>query len=120
MAPATLGLVVGVVFASPLSHWLGLGHQPWLVRAGAVGLWAQTNYQQLTALFRVEERSTQYATASVANVLITVAAMVVFVAVFHWGAIGLVVGNFTGTLVVYLALVAYRTEQLGLEVDRTP
>ena len=45
--------------------------------------------------------------------------MVVFVAVFHWGAIGLVVGNFTGTLVVYLALVAYRTEQLGLEFDRT-
>jgi O-antigen/teichoic acid export membrane protein len=45
--------------------------------------------------------------------------MVVFVAVFHWGAIGLVVGNFTGTLVVYVALVAYRTEQLGLEFDRT-
>jgi O-antigen/teichoic acid export membrane protein len=45
--------------------------------------------------------------------------MVVFVAVFHWGAIGLVVGNFTGTLVVYVALVAYRTEQLGLEFDGT-
>jgi O-antigen/teichoic acid export membrane protein len=44
--------------------------------------------------------------------------MVLFVAVFHWGAIGLIVGNFTGTLVVYLALVLYRTEQLGLEFDR--
>ncbi|MGZ4290525.1 MAG: lipopolysaccharide biosynthesis protein [Gaiellaceae bacterium] len=118
MAMATLGLVVGVVFASPLAHWLGLGHDPWLVRAGAVGLWAQTNYQQLTNLFRVEERSTAFAIASVTNVLVTVAAMVVFVAVFHWGAIGLVVGNFTGTLVVYLALLAYRTEQLGLEWDR--
>ena len=30
--------------------------------------------------------------------------MVLFVAVFHWGAIGLVVGNFIGTLVVYLVL----------------
>ena len=119
MATATLGLALGLVFAGPISHWIGLGHAPWLVRAGAVGLWAQTNYQQLTALFRVEERSTAYAIASVANVLVTVAAMVVFVAVFHWGAIGLVVGNFTGTLVVYLALVAYRTEQLGLEFDRT-
>jgi len=118
MATATVGLVLGLAFAGPISHWLGLGHQPWLVRAGAVGLWAQTNYQQLTALFRVEERSTAYAIASVANVLVTVAAMVVFVAVFHWGAIGLVVGNFTGTLVVYVALVAYRTEQLGLEFDR--
>jgi O-antigen/teichoic acid export membrane protein len=119
MAMSTLGLVLGVVFAGPVGHWIGLGHDPNLVRAGAVGLWAQTNYQQLTALFRVEERSVAYAIASVANVLITVAAMVLFVAVFHWGAVGLVVGNFTGTLCVYLVLVAYRSEQLGLEFDRT-
>jgi O-antigen/teichoic acid export membrane protein len=118
MAMSTIGLVLGIVFASPLAHLIGLGHDPALVRAGAVGLWAQTNYQQLTALFRVEERSAQYAVASVANVLITVAAMVAFVAVFHWGAIGLVVGNFTGTLVVYAVLLAYRNEQLGLEFDR--
>src|SRR5207253_1231476 len=111
------GLVLGLIFAAPISHWIGLGHDPSLVRAGAVGLWAQTNYQQLTALFRVEERSTQYAIASVANVLITVVAMVLFVAVFHWGAIGLVVGNFTGTLIVYVVLLAYRNEQLGLEFD---
>jgi O-antigen/teichoic acid export membrane protein len=118
MTTATAGLVLGLVFAGPIGHWIGLGHDPSLVRAGAVGLWAQTNYQQLTALFRVEERSVAYAIASVANVLITVAAMVVFVAVLHWGAIGLVVGNFTGTLCVYVALVVYRTEQLGLELDR--
>jgi O-antigen/teichoic acid export membrane protein len=118
MAMSTVGLVLGIVFASPIAHLIGLGHDPALVRAGAVGLWAQTNYQQLTALFRVEERSAQYAVASIANVLITVAAMVVFVAVFHWGAIGLVVGNFTGTLAVYAVLLAYRNEQLGLEFDR--
>ena len=97
----------------------GLGHDPTLIRAGAVGLWAQTNYQQLTALFRVEERSVAYAIASVANVLITVVAMVLFVAVLHWGAVGLVVGNFVGTLSVYFALLAYRSEQLGLQFDRT-
>jgi O-antigen/teichoic acid export membrane protein len=118
MAMSTLGLVLGVAFAGPVSHWLGLGHDPGLVRAGAVGLWAQANYQQLTALFRVEERSTSYAIASVANVIITVTAMVVFVSTFHWGAIGLVAGNFTGTLCIYLILLAYRREQLGLEFDR--
>jgi O-antigen/teichoic acid export membrane protein len=115
MAAATFGLVIGVVFAPQIAHLLGLGGDAWLVRAGAVGLWAQTNYQQLTNLFRAEERSTAFAVASVANVLITVVAMVLFVAVFHWGAIGLVVGNFTGTLAVYFALLLYRTEQLGLE-----
>ena len=130
MAMSTLGLALGIVFAGPVAHALGLsywtGHgadrhfhsAAMLVRAGAVGLWAQTNYQQLTALFRVEERSVSYAIASVSNVLITVAAMVVFVAVFHWGAVGLIAGNFTGTLVVYVALVGYRSEQLGLEFDR--
>src|ERR1700760_4392930 len=76
MGMATLGLVVGGVFAPQIAHLLGLGHDATLVRAGAVGLWAATNYNQLTSLFRVEERSTQYAIASVANVLITVAAMV--------------------------------------------
>jgi len=119
MAMSTVGLVLGLVFAGPIAHWIVPVHDPTLIRAGAVGLWAQTNYQQLTALFRVEERSTSYAIASVANVLLTVAAMVVFIAVFHWGAVGLVVGNFTGTLAVYLVLLAYRREQLGLEFDRT-
>ncbi len=118
MGMATLGLVVAFAFAAPLAHLLGLGDHASLVRAGAVGLWAQTNYQQLTALFRVEERSVAYAIASVTNVLITVAAMVLFVAVFKWGAVGLIVGNFTGTLIVYFALLAYRHEQLGLELDR--
>jgi O-antigen/teichoic acid export membrane protein len=118
MAMSTLGLVLGLAFAPQIAHLIGLGGDANLVRAGAVGLWAQTNYNQLTSLFRVEERSTQYAVASVVNVLVTVAAMVLFVAVFHWGAIGLVVGNFTGTLAVYLALLVYRNEQLGLEFDR--
>jgi O-antigen/teichoic acid export membrane protein len=118
MSMSTVGLVLGVVFAGPIAHVLGLGDHGSLVQAGAVGLWAQTNYNQLTSLFRVEERSAQYALASVANVLLTVSAMVLFVAVFHWGAIGLIVGNFTGTLIVYLALLAYRSEQLGLDFDR--
>src|SRR6185312_16486504 len=48
MTTATVGLVLGLVFAAPIGHWIGLGHDPNLVRAGAVGLWAQTNYQQLT------------------------------------------------------------------------
>jgi O-antigen/teichoic acid export membrane protein len=117
MAMSTLGLLLGVVFAAPVGHWIGLGHDPNLVRAAAVGLWAQTNYQQLTALFRVEERSVQYAIASVGNVLITVVAMVLFVAYFHWGAVGLVVGNFTGTLLVYAVLLAYRHEHHGAQFD---
>src|SRR5881397_2513484 len=47
MGSATLGLVIGLAFAPQISHLLGLGDAPWLVRAGAIGLWAATNYQQL-------------------------------------------------------------------------
>src|SRR5204863_1484112 len=90
----------------------------WLVRAAFVGLWAQMNYEQLTSLFRVEERSLQFVYASVANVLITVGATVLLVVGLHKGATGAVVGNFIGTLSVYLVLLAYRRYQLGLQFDR--
>jgi O-antigen/teichoic acid export membrane protein len=117
MGMATLGLVLGFVFAQPLSNWLNLD-DPWLVRAGFVGLWAQMNYAQMTSLFRVEERPVQFAIASVANVLITIGATIALVVGQHKGAIGAVVGNFLGTLTVYIVLLAYRRYQLGFEFDR--
>jgi len=106
MTMATLGLVVVAALATPIAQWLfddaGAAN---LVRASAVALWAQLNYMQLTNLFRVEERSVAFVLASLTNILITVGAT-------------LVVGNFTGTLVVYLALLGYRREQLGLQMSR--
>jgi len=72
MAMATVGLILGFAFATPIAHLLSLGDEPWLVRAGAVGLWAQMNYSQLTNLFRAEERAVQFVIASIANILITV------------------------------------------------
>jgi O-antigen/teichoic acid export membrane protein len=117
MGAATLGLVLGLVFAPQLSDLLGLD-DPTLVRAAFVGLWAQMNYEQLTALFRVEQRPWAFLGASLANIAITVAATLLFVVRLDWGATGVVAGNFTGTLLVYVALVGYRREQLGLELDR--
>ena len=38
-------------------------------RAAFVGLWAGMNYEQLTSLFRVEERSVAFVSASLANIL---------------------------------------------------
>ena len=117
MATSTAGLVAGWILASPIADALNVEDAA-LVRAAFVALWAQMNYEQLTALFRVEERSTAFVAASLANVLLTIATTVLLVVVFDEGALGVIVGNFTGTLVVYLALVGYRREQLGLELDR--
>jgi O-antigen/teichoic acid export membrane protein len=118
MVMATAGLVVGFVLATPLAHGLKLGNDPWLVRAAFVGLWAQMNYEQLTSLFRVEERSTAFVIASLANVLITIGATLLLVVGLHKGPTGAVVGNFVGTLAVYLPLLLYRRFQLGLRFDR--
>ena len=118
MGMATVGLAIGFAAADPLARWLHLD-DPWLVRAGFVGLWAQMNYSQLTALFRVEERPVQFAVASVANVLITIGSTIALVIGAHKGAIGAVIGNFLGTLTVYLALLAYRRYQLGFQFDRS-
>jgi O-antigen/teichoic acid export membrane protein len=117
MAMATLGLALGLVLAPQLSDWLKLD-DPWLVRAGFVGLWAQMNYAQMTALFRVEQRPVSFAIASIANVLITIGSTVALVIGAHKGAIGAVIGNFLGTLSVYVVLLGYRRYQLGLQFDR--
>ena len=119
MAMATLGLVVGLILAEPISDWLfDTGDHTTLVRAAFVLLWAQMNYEQMTSLFRVEERAVAFTAATLVNLAVTVAATVLFVVVFDWGATGVVAGNFTGTLLVYAALLVYRHEQLGLTFDR--
>ena len=116
---ATFGLVVGSLFASEISQLLfETDSKANLVRAALVLLWAQMNYEQLTSLFRVEERSVSYVAATLANVIITVVATILLVAVWHKGAVGVIVGNFTGTLAVFFVLLGYRRFQLGLEFDR--
>jgi O-antigen/teichoic acid export membrane protein len=119
MATATAGLAAGLIAAEPLADLLGLEEDgTTLVRAAFVGLWAQMNYEQLTSLFRVEQRSGAFLAASLANIAITVGTTLLLVVQFDLEALGVIVGNFTGTLVVYLALLGYRREQLGLSFDR--
>jgi O-antigen/teichoic acid export membrane protein len=117
MASATVGLAAGILLAEPIANLLGLD-DPNLVRAGFVGIWAQMNYEQLTSLFRAEERSTAFVIASLANIGVTIAATLLLVVVWEKGALGVIVGNFAGTLVVYLALLAVHREQLGLQFSR--
>jgi O-antigen/teichoic acid export membrane protein len=118
MGAATIALAVGLVVAGPISTALfGTSEHADLVRAAFVGLWASMNYDQLTALFRVEERSVSYSIASLANVLLTVGVTILLVVVLDQGPLGVLVGNFSGTLGVYAVLLAYRRSQLGLEFD---
>jgi O-antigen/teichoic acid export membrane protein len=119
MGMATIGLVIGLAFSSEIALWLfGSRSTTELVAASFVGLWAGMNWAQITSLFRVEERSVAYVSATVANILITVGATLVLVVGLDAGPLGVIVGTFTGTLAVYVVLLAYRREQLGLQFDR--
>src|SRR5918996_1792367 len=120
LAASTAVLVAGVALAQPIS-WL-LFHtrsHDGLVIAAFVGLWAAMNYEQMTSLFRVEQRSTAYVAATLTNVALTIAATVLLVVVFDKGPLGVLVGNLTGTLLVYFALLAYNRGALGLQFDRS-
>jgi O-antigen/teichoic acid export membrane protein len=119
MSMATLGLVAGLVLSPEISELLFGSPDDWeLVAASFVNLWVNMNYEQLTSLFRLEERSTAFVSASLANIFLTVAATLVLVVALDQGPLGVIVGNFLGTLLVYVALVGYRREQLGLQFDR--
>jgi O-antigen/teichoic acid export membrane protein len=119
MTMATAGLVVGVALAPSISDLLFGSSDDWeLVAASFVNLWVNMNYEQLTSLFRLEERSKAFVSASLANIVLTVAATLVLVVPLDQGPLGVIVGNFVGTLLVYLVLAGYRREQLGLQFDR--
>ena len=127
MTYSTLALVLCIVFASQLAGWLSVAYHPGahlqgsgasLVIATGVLLWVNVNYTQMTNLFRAEQRSVAFSLATLANIAVTVPLTVILVVVYKQGPLGIIVGNLSGTLVVYIALLAYRREQLGLQFDR--
>jgi O-antigen/teichoic acid export membrane protein len=119
MGAATGVLVAGVVFAGTLSSLLfsTASHRD-LVMAAFVGLWAAMNYEQMTSMFRVEKRASAYVVATLANLTVTVTATVLLVVVYEQGPLGVIVGNFTGTLLVYAGLLVHRRGVLGFAFDR--
>jgi O-antigen/teichoic acid export membrane protein len=119
MGMSTVGLVGGLALSPEVASALfGSSDDAAVVAASFVVLWSQMNWEQMLQLFRVEERSVAYVSATLANLGVTVAATLTLVVALDKGPLGVMVGNFTGTLVVYAALLGYRREQLGLQFDR--
>jgi O-antigen/teichoic acid export membrane protein len=127
MTYSTLALALCILFASQIASLLGVDYRPGvalqgsgtsLVIATAVLLWVNVNYAQMTNLFRAEQRSVAFTIATLLNIGITVPLTVILVVVYREGPLGIIVGNLSGTLVVYIALLGYRREQLGIQFDR--
>jgi O-antigen/teichoic acid export membrane protein len=100
----TVVAAVLAALARPLSK-LVLGHHDSLTFLVAVlGLWAFTNLELAYGLLRVDERLRAYATASLSNVALTIAASLVLVVGLGDGARGLLLGNYGASTVVLFAL----------------
>lgn len=99
---AAAALLAG--FAGPLSKLLLSHRDSTTFLIAVLGLWSFTNLELAYGLLRVEERLRAYATASLLNVLGTVAASVVLVVGLGLRARGLLLGNYAVSAVVLLGL----------------
>jgi O-antigen/teichoic acid export membrane protein len=104
LVATTVVSVILAVGADPVSNVVLGYHDATTLRIAVLGLWTFTNLELAYGLLRVDERLRLYATASVSNVLMTVAASVVLVVVAGEGARGLLLGNYAASTVVLFAL----------------
>ncbi|MEA2199165.1 MAG: hypothetical protein QOJ25_3216 [Solirubrobacteraceae bacterium] len=106
LVTSTLVAAVAAAAAGPLSR-LVLGpvpHATELFLIAVLGLWSFTNLELAYGLLRVDERVRTYATASLINVALTIAASVVLVVGFGLGARGLLLANYGASTLVLLGL----------------
>ena len=96
----TIVSVVLLLLAAPLSGVVLNHRDPGLLRVAVLGLWAFTNQELAWAVLRVDERLRAYATASVVNVLLTIAATVTLVVGLGLGPRGYLLGNYGSTTIV--------------------
>jgi O-antigen/teichoic acid export membrane protein len=103
VATTAVSLVL-LVFAAPLSNLVLSHRQPQLFRIAVLGLWSFTNLEYAYAVLRVDERLRAYATASLTNVVLTVASVVTLVVGFGLGARGYLLGNYGVSTLVLVGL----------------
>ena len=100
----TVTALLAAAVAGPLSSLLLGFEDAGLMRIAVLGLWAFTNLEIAYALLRVDERRRLYMTASLCNVVLSVALTVTLVVALDQGARGYLAGNYVGSAVVLLGL----------------
>jgi O-antigen/teichoic acid export membrane protein len=115
---ATLGALVALPFAGPISEALLGRSEPGLARIAIGGLWTLTLFEYLLTLFRLEERARAYFATTMASVLTTIPVTVALVVVGDEGARGLLLGSYATGAAFVLGLVALQRHRLSLALDR--
>jgi O-antigen/teichoic acid export membrane protein len=115
---ATLGALVLLPFAGPLSEALLDEPSPRLARIAIGGLWVLTMSEFMLTLFRLEERARAFFVTTILNVLATIAVTVVLVVGLGEGARGLLLGSYATGAVFVVSLIAWQRRRLSLRFDR--
>jgi O-antigen/teichoic acid export membrane protein len=114
---STLGALVALPFAGPLSELLLNESAPELMRIAIGGLWVLTLWEFMLTLFRLEERARAFFVTTILNVVAAIALTVVLVVVLDEGARGLLLGSYASGAAFVVALIALQWRHLSLRLD---
>src|SRR4249919_3603012 len=115
---ATVGALIALPFATPISEALLDRPAPDLARVAIGGLWVLTMFEFMLTLFRLEERARAFFVTTIVNVLVTIGLTVVLVVGAGEGARGLLVGSYASGAVFVLGLIVLQRRRLSLLFDR--
>jgi O-antigen/teichoic acid export membrane protein len=115
---STLGALLLLPFAGPLSEALLDESAPGLVRIAIGGLWVLTMWEFMLTLFRLEERARAFFVTMILNVLAAIALTVVLVVGLEEGARGLLLGSYAAGGAFVVALIVWQRRRLSLRFDR--
>lgn len=115
---STLGALVALPFAGPLSELLVDESAPDLMRIAIGGLWVLTMWEFMLTLFRLEERARAFFVTTILNVIAAIALTVVLVVGLDEGARGLLLGSYLTGGIFVAALILLQWRQLSLRFDR--
>jgi O-antigen/teichoic acid export membrane protein len=115
---ATIGALVALPFAGPISEALLDESAADLARISIGGLWVLTMFEYMLTLFRLEERARAFFITTLLNVLAAIGLTVVLVVGAGEGARGLLVGSYATGAVTVVALIVLQWRQLSLRFDR--
>lgn len=111
---ATLGALLALPFATPLSEALLDRPAADLARISIAGLWVLTMFEFLLTLFRLEERARAYFATTIVNVLVTIGLTVVLVVGADEGARGLLIGSYASGAAFVVGLIVLQRRRLSL------
>ena len=114
---STLGVLVALPFAAPISEALLDRPAADLARISIGGLWVLTMFEFMLTLFRLEERARAFFVTTIVNVLVTIGLTVVLVVGAEEGARGLLIGSYASGAAFVLGLIVVQRHRLSLRFD---